>query len=251
MIVRKSIYSGAVLEITEESERPPHRAGRLTAADGATSEKQEVLNKKQRMKKLMRLLNCNFCKGDLWITLTYAVRPDIDTAKKEEARFLRKLRNAYKRATGKPLRYIAVTEAGDKYGRLHHHIICKSFEITPAALLSMWGLGRVDIGTVDGDPYFRWLMLYIDKAERSIKGAKAYTCSRNLIKPTVAPVKRLKRNIFNTPPRVPKGYYILDWELVADQYGTRRNIVAIRHDKVPEVPKWIIDEIEKEKERRL
>ena len=48
--------------------------------------------------KLRLLLNENFRKGDLFITLTYSEAPDISEAKKELARFIRAARAKYKAA---------------------------------------------------------------------------------------------------------------------------------------------------------
>lgn len=80
----------------------------------------KTANQKRREKKLRRLIQTNFTRDDIYLTLTYAEEPDYETGKKKIQKFLRTLRRKYQKK-GWELKYIYRTEY--KGHRLHHHLI--------------------------------------------------------------------------------------------------------------------------------
>lgn len=108
----------------------PFKKKRAPRVCGHTSLKKIAANEREAIRRLARIINCNFGCGDLWITLKYSddrLPASYEEAKKEITKFLRKIRTAYRADTGKNLRYIITTSqenprTGEK-ARLHHHIV--------------------------------------------------------------------------------------------------------------------------------
>ena len=95
---------------------------RGTRVKGKTSHRKILANEREAVKNLARILNCNFRQGDMWITLTYpenTLPAGREDAKKDLEKFLRKCREAYRKATGKALRYVvAVSDRDGKTGEI-------------------------------------------------------------------------------------------------------------------------------------
>lgn len=248
---RELIFSGAILEIIERECTPQGKHISRGERRGITDAEQQLVNLRRAMLQLMRLLNCNFKAGDYWLTLTFAQEPDEREAAGALARFLRRLRRYCCKKTGQELKYVQVTERGDKYGRLHIHLVCQKMGLAPEELAALWGQGRVDMQTLDGDPYYRWLMVYLEKHERSQKGKKRWSCSRNLDKPVMPPPKIIKRKVLRREPQAPKGYYILDYETRADRYGQRRYTVCCKTDHQPGIPPELAERMAREAEEAV
>lgn len=92
--------------------------------------KQIKANDKNAKKKLRRIINTNFVRGDYVVHLTYAPKflPEtVEEAEHELTKYLRRLNDKRKRLGLPRLKYIAVTEwkekEEEKIYRLHHHII--------------------------------------------------------------------------------------------------------------------------------
>lgn len=85
---------------------------------------QIALNHKNSARKLKWLIQENFTEDDYYVVLSYPAgfSVTVDEAKKIFKRFLRRIRNRFKRL-GLEFKYIYVTEIGDKKGRPHHHLI--------------------------------------------------------------------------------------------------------------------------------
>lgn len=153
-----------------------------------TKKSQKELNKRNRIKKILRLLNSNFKKGDYFLTLTYAPDecPDtVEQAEEDIKKFMRKLRNAYKKAE-KTLKYMAWIEKGVEKGRIHHHIVLTS-GVTREVIEEMFGKGfcncdiiRPEIDDLQG------LAKYFAKDP---KGKRTFTCSKNLDRTCLLPTK--------------------------------------------------------------
>lgn len=106
------------------------RRGRMPRVAGNTSARKMLANEREAVKRLARILNCNFGAGDLWLQLKYsnARMPESrEAAKKDVKAFLKKAREAYRRETGRKLQYVLVTSDTDprtgKKTRLHHHLV--------------------------------------------------------------------------------------------------------------------------------
>lgn len=177
-----------------------------------TKESQEKVNLRQDIRKLTLLLNENFGYGDYHLTLTYAPaqRPDSpEKAKADLERFLRKLRNCYKKA-GKELKYIAVTEYGKK-GALHHHIVLNHGTGTKE-IQDIWEKGWCDFHPLDKTGEYSRLASYLMKKKKYWKemGGKGryYHRSKNLIMPVTEKHIIKTRDGYYEKPRARKGYYV-------------------------------------------
>lgn len=149
-----------------------------------TSEVQAKLNETNSIRKLERLLHCNFTSKDYALHLTYAddkLPPDSEAAQKDVQKFLRRVRRWYK-LQGKELKYICVTEKGKRSERVHHHLIL-SGEVDRSELESFWRLGYANTKrlqfTKNG---ISGLAKYITKQPLLFK---RWSASRNLKKPIV------------------------------------------------------------------
>ncbi len=161
-------------------------------------------NQANRVTRIRRLIKANFHNYDHFVTLKYkqGTRKPLKEVKTDIQRFLRKLRDQYKRI-GEQLKFILRIEIG-KHGGIHAHIIInripyrdtdtmitKTWEsITDDGLLSFEGLRKAGgyeklaeyMSKVpeEGDEAYHQLSL-IEPAEQ--KGLISYSTSRNLVRP--------------------------------------------------------------------
>lgn len=171
-----------------------------------TSEAQQKLNTINSKKRLVRLINTNFVQGDLYITLTYADLPTEEEAKKELAKFMRRLRVHRQKSRLCELKYISITEADEK--RVHHHILINAMSMDEVEKL--WAHGRITISRLDPDYEYEWLARYLAKEDKP--GGKRWNQSRNLTKP-IEKVKEVKRIVLEEP-KPPKGYKLLRYDAI-------------------------------------
>ncbi|MBN2796219.1 MAG: hypothetical protein JXR88_12485 [Clostridia bacterium] len=164
-----------------------------------TSRAQKNLNDKNTKKNIIRLMNTNFTKEDMWATFTYDadhLPEDENQAKKDMQNYIRRLKRIVKKESLEDLKYIYVTEyefdpeKGKK--RVHHHIVM-NFRNRDLAE-EIWDKGgRTHARRLQPDDYgLEGMARYITKDP---KNSKRYTTSRNLKKPTitVADSKMTKR----------------------------------------------------------
>jgi hypothetical protein len=229
MNYRKYIYSGPVCEIEEivSFRQPGETYTRRKGNQGLTPEQQQEFNEQNARKKLSRLINGNFAEEDLFITLTYACRPKKGEPEKELKNYFRRLRD-YRRKNALPeIKWIAVTETGEK-GREHHHLIMSG--MSRDAATKLWKLGRVLSSNLDGGDY-TGLAHYITK-EKPEEHKRRWSSSRNLKKPIVK-YKKIKRI---DPKRIiptPKGYRMLDYQVYSsERTGTSKYLKCIREGAV-------------------
>ncbi len=107
----------------------------------------EKLNKKNKAKNTVRLVNTNFTERDLYITLTYwGKAPTLERAKKDMRNFLDKIKRWWKKnMKGKEFKYLYVIDYVDdpdktKRTRIHHHLIMSGMDMD--LVRSKWTLGR-------------------------------------------------------------------------------------------------------------
>ena len=216
--MQKIIYSGNYAEIEQYTVSSNMRRKHRGEKENISREAQIQLNNKNSKKKLTRLINTNFTKQDLFLTLTY--KEDITEllAKKELAKFIRKV-NTYRKKLGLTLlKYISVTETGEKghrVKRVHHHLVCSGMSIDE--LEKLWGNGRTQSSRLEPDENgFEGLANYLLKEDKG-KHVKKWNQSKNLIKPRVVK-KLLKRlNIYNQPKPL-KGYKVVNVEVKDNIY---------------------------------
>lgn len=140
---------------------------------------QKQLNKKNRIKKIFRLLHGNFKQNDYFITLTYSdkfVPKSIEEAQTDYRNFMVRLRRLYNR-DGKELKYMAWIEKGVENGRIHHHLVL-SGGICREEIENLFGKGFCNVSRLNfGQDDLMGLAEYFAKDP---KGKRTFTCSKNL-----------------------------------------------------------------------
>ena len=184
-----------------------------------TPESMARYNQKLATKKLRLQFNANFGRNDIHATLTHAgAIPTKETAKKALDNFLRKARRLAAR-TGRELKYILVTELGEKNKRIHHHIVISG--LTADEIKTLWEpYGNPAFRYLDGSGDYKGLAEYLLKESKANLQSglitKRWSCSRNLKKPVVKE-KSIKRwNRLDRTPKEYKHYALMDWENVVN-----------------------------------
>jgi hypothetical protein len=186
----KTIQSGDMLEseiypVYEKRKDIPVRE----KVEKITNEWQEKLNEKNAKKKYVRLVNANFTKNDLLVTLTYKDKylPTQKQAKKDVVNYLNRIKRYRKKLGLEELKYLYVLEYVDepdqhksKKIRVHHHIIMNQMDRDMAE--DIWGKGRAEAKRLKPDEFgLEGIARYMVKDP---KGKRWYG-SRNLKQPTV------------------------------------------------------------------
>lgn len=213
--IEKRIYSGKIIEVIKYDKPVRYDYARSERKE-VTPEQMEKVNELNSISKLERLFRCNFSMGDYHIVQTYSKEkwgtkgPTPEQAKKEYNKFMRKMRNHYKKL-GKEFRYIAVTEY--KANRIHHHIIIE--KIDTDILQEFWKEnGHINITQLYPDYDYRQLAKYLIKEKTKtnqhlIKNraffGKRWNPSRNLKKPKEDKPKHIKRGDVLQPPKEVRG----------------------------------------------
>lgn len=211
--MKKVIEAGLTIEVenyyTAHCKKPGMKREKKSKP---TKEAQKKINRRNAEKKLRRIINANFVKGDFHLILTY-MKEEREKAKEANVMrknidvFLRKLRKAY-RAIGSELKYVHVMEIG-KRGALHHHLVINNIDVN--VLVKAWKHGRIQVNPLDGSGQYGKLASYLlkdsDHDEKKLQG-KRWDSSKNLKIPQekkrVVPVKYGYR--LDVKPK--KGYYI-------------------------------------------
>lgn len=212
--VQETVKAGNVTEISKYHTRKYQvPKGKRNKNTGITTLGQEKINERRAEKKLRLLIYANFREDDLYLTLTYGKeKPEPEEAKTILAKFLRKLRAAYKKA-GQVLKYIAVTEYKNK--RIHHHLLinqsdhCKKREIE-----RLWGYGyqvaKLYGGThEDGERLASYFVKETNNtfnAPDKVHGLR-WVASKNLVHPE-PDTKVVKAGTWKKKPVPPTGYRI-------------------------------------------
>ena len=180
------IISGPVEEIRRAmmpTARGEKRVRRGTKAK-KSSIKKILRNEINAVKSLARTLNCNFGTGDLWVTLECAeLQAGWPEAEKRFAQFLRKLRAAYKAATGKTLPYVYSLgrKSGELDARPHFHIVLPAMDYE--LICRFWPQECVTYRRLDGRGDYTGVARYMISNGKGVPGKKKYHPSRGLKKP--------------------------------------------------------------------
>ena len=181
-----------------------------------TPEKIQQYNDEKARRYLVQLMDANFGKGDLSLTLTYRENPGAGRMAKDIRNFTDRLRR-YRAKKGLPeLKYIYAlewTEEG-REKRPHCHFITQG-DITAEELKAIWGkdIGYCNVDELqpDRDRGLEAIARYIYNQNRGApreKGKRKYSASKNLKKPktrisntkvTRAGVKRMS-GVFESDP---------------------------------------------------
>ena len=153
-----------------------------------TSEAQKKLNKRISENNLVRILNANFTSKDMAFDLSYRDEENPSTkeaAAKDLKNFLRRLKRFRKKEGLSELKYIAVTERGERKGRVHHHLVING-GVSINDLAELWGKGYTkaqplqfnETGLIGKGRYMAKQSLFF----------RSFNASKNLIHPQ--PTKR-------------------------------------------------------------
>ena len=152
-----------------------------------SKESQKNLNNKNSKKKVVRLVNANFGKDDLYITVTYedGYLPDENTARKDMQNYIRRLKRYRKKNGLEELKYIYSIGYEDNSGkskkiRIHHHMIINKMDRD--VVEDLWGKGRADCKRLKPDDFeLTGVAKYI-----ASQGPERWSASRNLKKPKIS-----------------------------------------------------------------
>lgn len=133
-LMRYRIVSGRAVEVRDvlmETHGKKPRGGRR----GKSSSKQIKRNEDEAVLVLARQLNANCKGGDLFLTLKYSdgrLPAEKAEAKRVARNFMRRIARAYRKETGKKLKWWLVTASvSSKTGepvRLHHHVVMDAMD---------------------------------------------------------------------------------------------------------------------------
>lgn len=150
--------------------------------------RQNNLNDKKSRKRMIRAVNANFGKNDLWLTYTYAdgYHPETqEQAKRNLTNYLRRVNRIRKKRGLGNAKYLYITEWEEGPGgtRCHYHVLMEK-GIDRDTLEDMWYYAvRNDSTRLHPDEEgISGLAAYMADKKRS-KGERRWTPSKNLIKP--------------------------------------------------------------------
>lgn len=195
---KRVIRSGGMLEVnyypvtvTGEkipNEQPKHKP---------RSKKQiEEANRRQAVKKFVRIINTNFGSEDYFITLTYNedfAPLTLEQAEKDITNFFNRVKYHIKKNGGNPKKFKyaytpqVVTYKTGIYAGLqnyHFHIFMSNAGMSAEEIKSLWKFGTK--GSIEHyDPYRFGPEAAAKYMSRNFVGKKMYRCSRNMDKPII------------------------------------------------------------------
>lgn len=167
------------------TKRGGQRVRRGTKAKKSSIEKIKR-NETDAIKKLTRVLNCNFRMGDLWLTLTFPGKEEInwETAQTAFDRFLRKLRESYRKEQGANIKFVYSQGRKDEDGndaRPHFHLVMPAADYE--LVCALWPQEAVTYRRLDGRKDHVKIAEYMIRNAKGVPGKKKYHTSRGLEKP--------------------------------------------------------------------
>lgn len=215
-LMRYKIKAGRVTEVRDvlmdveldpTTKRPRPRGKRR----GKALAQQIERNMREAVRRLARILNSNFRGGDLFLTLKYndeRLPESKEAAKRELRNFIRRLDRAYRKQTGKKLRWVAVTaDRSSKTGdpvRLHHHLV-----LDPLAwelIAKHWPADQFSYRRLDGTGDYTAVALYMVKNAGYERQVRTWSTSKDLEKPIFTAPKL----VTGSRVMVPKGARIVE-----------------------------------------
>ena len=193
----RTVKSGKVVEksqffVGSRKPRSDRRKGSSTTA-------RMDANMNQAVRRLARIMNCNFSPADLMVTLTYsedALPEDYKAADRLVSAFIRRVQRL-----GVAIRGIWVTADKDKRGnaeRLHHHLVIKGDGIQlrrdgenltacigEKQLADVWGHGILHAEHLEEQEDRTPLASYLARQAVAVPDARKWHTSRGLEKPVV------------------------------------------------------------------
>ena len=182
--MRRTITSGKIVELEIYPVwKCKHDISRKTERN-KSKESQKNLNNKNSKKKVVRLINSNFGKEDLFITISYedGYLPNESTARKDMQNYIRRLKRYRKKKGLDELKYIysigySNNPESSKKVRIHHHILINKMDRDEAEKL--WGNGFANSKRLQPNDFeLTGVAKYIAN-----QGSERWGASRNLQKP--------------------------------------------------------------------
>lgn len=225
---QKTITSGPIREVEVYPIFNDREQIRRAKKSRESSVAQKNLNAKNTRKRIVRLLNANFTKEDIWETLTYDNKhlpKDMKGAKHCLQNYLRRIAYWMKKKGLGELKYLYAIEYIDdgEEVRIHQHVVM-NFPDRDVAEKLWKGGGRTQTRRLQpDDSEFEGLGRYISKS-RSVKYEKTWAGSRNLKEPKITVsdtaisrrrAKRLAMNYHEAAEyfeRLNKGYTVIDFK---------------------------------------
>ena len=163
------------------------RAKAEAARKAMSRERQNRYNRERARRRLALLMDANFGKNDLHVTLTYrGTPPDYEQARKDARNYLRAVKRMREKAGLPEMKYIYVLEeeGGDgEKRRIHVHLMMTG-GISREALEEKWGRGYANCDRLqpeEGNGLME-LARYFTKLEQE-KHRRAWSASKNLRQP--------------------------------------------------------------------
>lgn len=214
--IESTVNAGKIREVTKyhtrryESPKRPRGKNEHT-----TTIQQAKINERSALRKLYLLINANFKPNDLYLTLTYEKNiPTPEEAKGNLSKFLRKLRDKYKKLGG-VLKYIGITEHHKR--RIHHHLLINKIGIGISHIKKFWqfGFSKVQLFTGEPEDADRLANYFIKESNNAfntddkVHGVR-WVASKNLIHPIPDQVEKkvVHASSWREEPKPPKGYYV-------------------------------------------
>ena len=179
----KRIWAGDVYE--EKIYFSPRERGiscERAAKENLSSEEMAEYNCMEARRKCARMVNANFRQGDLFLTLTFRERVDVENALRLFRNFISRLKRLRKRKGYSELKYLYVVE--NKRKREHIHLLINKMDLSMKELSEVWGLGRVMVSILEPGGDYTGLAFYITKENYKEYG-KRWSGRRDLEKPKV------------------------------------------------------------------
>lgn len=185
-----------------------------TAKKRESKASQKKLNDKNARRYLIRLVNINFGKGDIWATFGWDdghLPQDIEAAKKDIKNFIARINYRRRKAGKGNIKYIYILAYGDKKTRPHFHIIMTGGGVDRDELEEQWTkCERKNTRRIkpDDDFLITGIATYISQNPH---GTKRWCPSKNLQKPD-APTRSYRK--FSRPK---VNGMVRDYEKLKDQ----------------------------------
>ena len=173
-----------------------------------TPEQMERKNQRNREDRCRRKMREHFRENDYYVTLTYtrdARPPDMEAAKQDFNRMIRRLRREY---AGKEMKWIRNIEVGTK-GAWHVHMVLNRIPDLDVILQQAWPHGRVFYQLLHQRGEFRDLAAYLTKTPKTDPRLKetSYSSSRNL--PIPEPEEKvIGSGTWRKKIHIPEGWYL-------------------------------------------
>lgn len=239
-LMKYYVISGRTVEevaskLSSKADRQKKRGIRRA---GTSSEAKIKANERSSVRRLARGIACNFEAGDAFVTLKYdaehypgSMNPAENVpgsegyikAQGDLTRFLRKLRAAYRKKTGKALKgYWETANWSPKRkapARLHQHLVVPSdaVEIIRSIWTAFGGAGTVIIRDLDGDPDRTRIADYmVHNVSGTRPGEKGWSGSRGMDQPLLSEPEEIS-DIDELQP--PAGAIIKAADEVTDEDG--------------------------------